>query len=274
MTGRRGPRIASVLTGFVLTALYAPIALVVVNSFNADERLASWGGVTFRWWVEAMNDTRILEDLWLSLIVASATTILSVSLALADALWWRRASSRARRLLDGVVFARIVLPEVVLALGLFLGAEQFGVPLGIAAIVIGQAVFCSAYATVLIQARLSTMGTELEDAAADLGAPPGRILRGVTLPVLAPSVLAAGLMVLTFSLDDVVVAQFLGGTEAETLPVLLLGKIRLTVSPEINAIGTALMLVTALPVIFLLSKGRLTVPGRRGRPPEGPADAS
>jgi ABC-type spermidine/putrescine transport system permease subunit II len=265
VTARRRPRIASVFTGIILAALYVPIGLVVVNSFNADERLASWGGATLRWWGETLSDSRVLDDLWLSLVVAAATTVLSVTLALADALWWRSARPRARRLLDGVVFARIVLPEIVLALGLFLGAQQFDIPLGVTTIVIGQAVFCSAYATVLIQARLSTMGTGLEDAAADLGAPPGKVLCGVTLPVLAPSVLAAALMVLTFSLDDVVVAQFLGGTEAETLPVLLLGKIRLTVSPEVNAIGTALMLVTALPIIGLLVSGRLPVPGRRGQ---------
>ncbi|MEV8379022.1 ABC transporter permease [Kribbella sp. NPDC056861] len=257
------PRLATIVTGLVLLALYAPIVLVAANSLNADDRLASWAGATSRWWVEMAGDPRVRTDLGTSLLVGVGTTCLSVTLALLEALWWRGASRRGRRLLEASTFARIILPEVVLALALFLAAQQLGLPLGVGAIMVGQAVFCSAYATIVLQARLQTIGTSLEEAAADLGAPPHRVFGRVTLPLLASAILAASLLVLSFSFDDVVVAQFLGGTQAETLPVLLLGKIRLTVSPQVNAIGTALMLTTALPVVAGLLLGRLPVPGSR-----------
>lgn len=269
MTTRRGPRLASVATGVVVVALYAPIALVVANSFNANERLTSWDGATMRWWVAALSDDRVATDIRTSLVVAGATVVVSVVLAVTDALWWRHASPRSRRILNAVVVARIVLPEIVLALALFLAVEKVDLPLGAAAIVVGQAVFCTAYATVLVQARLATLGSAFEDAAADLGAPPARVFTRITLPLLAPAVLTAALLVLTLSFDDVVIAQFLGGTEAETIPVLLLGKIRLTVSPEVNAIGTALMLVTALPIAAVLIWGRLPLFGRGAHEVDG-----
>jgi ABC-type spermidine/putrescine transport system permease subunit II len=141
---------------------------------------------------------------------------------------------------------RIALPEVVFGIGLFLLLTELGLPLGMAAIVLGHVVFCSAYATIVIQARFAAMPDSYEQAAADLGAPPSRAFRRVTLPLLMPAVIVAALLSLTLSLDDVVTSQFLGGAEAETLPVYMLGKIRLNVSPEVNAIGTGFMLVTLL----------------------------
>ncbi|MGC4770100.1 ABC transporter permease [Micromonospora sp. DT44] len=265
----RGPRLASVVTHLVLAALYIPIASVAINSFNADDRLATWGGPTLRWWTQALGDARVRTDLLASLTIGLSTTVISVAVAVLTGLWWRHASPRARRVMDVLTSARIMLPEVVLAVGLFLLAERAALPLGASAIVAGQVVFCSAYAAVVIQARLAVLGTALEDAAADLGASPSRVFGRVTLPLLAPAILAAALLVFTFSLDDVVIAQFLGGTETETLPVLLLGKIRLTVSPEVNAIGTGLLLITAVPVMVLLAAGRLPLPARRRSTPGG-----
>ena len=138
---------------------------------------------------------------------------------------------------DALTYSRIVLPEVVFALGLFVLFGKLHIELGVGAIVLGHVVFNSAYATVIIQARLASLSGTLEEAAADLGANRWRVFSRVTLPLLLPAVLVAGLLTISFSFDDVIVSQFLGGNNAEPCPVLLLGMIHLHVTPEVNAIG-------------------------------------
>jgi ABC-type spermidine/putrescine transport system permease subunit II len=147
-------------------------------------------------------------------------------------------------MLDASTYMRIILPETVIAIGLFLLLRRFDVALGLATVVIGHVVFNSAYATIVLQARFATMTPDLEEAAADLGATPWRTFRRVTFPSILPALIVASLLVFTFSLDNVVTSLFLGGTETETLPVLLLGKIRIRVTPEVNAIGVLVMLAT------------------------------
>jgi ABC-type spermidine/putrescine transport system permease subunit II len=240
----RLPRLSSVIAAIVFAALYAPIVLVLLNSFNGDSSLVGWGGFTTRWYHAIVHDGRVKDAFVTSLEVALLSTALSLAIAVAAGLWARSASSRGRRVLDGATYLRIVLPEIVFALGLFLLATKLDLKLGVPMIVIGHVVFNSAYATIIIQARLATLNRTIEEAAADLGATPWRTFRRVTLPLLVPAVLVAGLLTFTFSFDDVIASQFLGGTNAETLPVLLLGKIRLHVTPEVNAIGAGVMLIT------------------------------
>jgi ABC-type spermidine/putrescine transport system permease subunit II len=244
VTRQRLPRASSVFAALVFAALYAPIVLVLVNSFNGDGSLIGWGGFTTRWYDAVVHDGRVRDDFGTSLVVATLSTAISLVIAVAAGLWARSASDRGRRLLEASTYVRIVLPEIVFALGLFLLANRLHLKLGVATIVMGHVVFNSAYATIIVQARFATLNRTLEEAAADLGAPPWRVFRRITLPLLAPAIVVAGLLTFTFSFDDVIVSQFLGGTNAETLPVLLLGKIRLHVTPEVNAIGAGVMLIT------------------------------
>lgn len=232
------------ITVLVLTFMFLPIVMVFVNAFNADEDLASWGGFTTRWFGEVAADDRIREDFIASLTIAITTTALSLVIAVTAALWIRGASSRARAAFDMTNVMRLVLPEIVVAVGLFVLFRRLGVPLGWGTIVVGHVVFLSAYATIVLQARVATMGTVLEAAASDLGATPWRAFRRVTFPQLMPAIAVAGLLVFTFSLDDVITSQFLGGAVVETLPVLLLGLIRHQVTPEVNAVGSILILIT------------------------------
>jgi ABC-type spermidine/putrescine transport system permease subunit II len=241
---RRRPSGLAAVSVVVLLLLYAPIVVVVVNSVNGDESLVGWGGFTTRWFTEAIHDGQVRDALVASIEVALLSTAISLVLAVTAALWARRASQRARRLLDATTYMRIILPETVLAIGLFLLLRREEVKLGVATIVIGHVVFNSAYATVVIQARMATLTDTLEQAAADLGASPWRVFRRVTLPLILPAVVVAGLLIFSFSFDDVVTSLFLGGTEVQTLPVLLLGLIRLHVTPEVNAIGVLVMLTT------------------------------
>jgi ABC-type spermidine/putrescine transport system permease subunit II len=259
---RRRPSGLAIVSLVVLVLLYAPIAVVVVNSVNGDESLVGWGGFTLSWFGEAIHDGDVRNALVASLEVALLSTAISLVLAVTAALWARRASQRARRVLDATTYMRIILPETVIAIGLFLLLRREDVKLGVATIVIGHVVFNSAYATVVIQARMATLTETLEQAAADLGAPPWRVFRRVTLPLILPAVVVAGLLIFSFSFDDVVTSLFLGGTEVETLPVLLLGMIRLHVTPEVNAIGVLVMLTTT--GLLALAAALTTVRGAVG----------
>src|SRR4029077_2129259 len=165
----------------------APIVTVVVFSVNKDPNLISWKGFTTQWYVQAFNNPQVRRDLLTSLEVAALSTVISLVIAVCAGLWSRGASPRARRVFDGLTYSRIVLPEVVFALGLLVLFDKLHIAFGVGAIVLGHVVFNSAYATVIIQARLASMSGSLEEAAADLGANRWRVFRRVTLPLLMPA---------------------------------------------------------------------------------------
>ncbi len=250
---RGGHRISGGLTLAVLAFMYMPIVLLFVNAFNKDSDLVGWGGFTTHWFTDAFNDARVRGDFRESVIIALLATVLSLVVAITAALWARDASPRVRGLFDATTLMRLVLPEIVIAVGLFVLFRRVGLPLGMGAVVLGHVVFLSAYATVILQARVATVGKTLEQAAADLGATPWRTFRRVTLPQLMPAVVVAGLLSFTFSLDDVITSQFLGGGAVETLPVLLLGLIRHQITPEVNAIGAMLIMLTV--TVFAVAVG-------------------
>jgi len=203
-----------------------------------------------------------------TLIIAVASSLLSLLIAVTGALWWRNAGRRARAVYDGLIFARIILPEVVFATALFFLFLKIHFQLGLGAIVIGHTVWNSAYATIIVQARMAGLDPALEEAAADLGATPWRAFRRVTLAALLPAIIAAGLLAFTFSFDDVVTSVFLQGASNSPLPIVLLGMIRFRITPEINAIGLLVMLYTVsimtMAVLFYATAGSLGRSGRRG----------
>lgn len=237
-------RISATVTLAVLAFMYLPIALLFVNAFNKNADLVKWGGFTTHWFAEVFSDGRMRGDFRQSVTIAAIATALSLVVAVTASLWARDAGPRARAFFDATTLMRLVLPEIVIAVGLFVLFRRTGLPLGMAAVVLGHVVFLSAYATVILQARVATVGKTLEAAAADLGATPWRAFRRVTLPQLMPAIVVAGLLSLTFSLDDVITSQFLGGGAVETLPVLLLGLIRHQITPEVNAVGALLIMLT------------------------------
>jgi ABC-type spermidine/putrescine transport system permease subunit II len=247
----------------VFAFLYAPIGLVLVNAFNRDELLVGWGGFTTEWFRTAFADQRVRDDFRTSVVIAALSAAISLVIAVTAGLWWRGTSARLRRTLDATTYMRIVLPEVVAALALFVLFRRLNFELGTATIVAGHVVFNSAYATVIVQARLATLDRTLEEAAADLGAPPRRVFRRVTLPLLMPAIIVAALLTFSFSFDDVVSSTFLAGTGAETLPMLLLGLVRFRITPEVNAIGAGVMAITMLTVgLALFFVGRSWGEGR------------
>jgi len=190
-------------------------------------------------------------------LIGLCTAVLSAAIAVTTALGARRLSPRLADLVNATTYARIILPEVVTAVGLFLLAHRVNIPLGFGAIAASHVVFCSAYATIVVQARLAALTRVYEEAATDLGATPWRVFRRVTLALLRPAIVVAGLLSFTFSFDDVISSLFLGGSQTETLPVLLLGMVRIQVTPEVNAIGVGVMALTLLLLGLLVSASSL-----------------
>lgn len=235
--------------------LYVPIVLLVVYSFNASRLVTVWGGFSTHWYGELIGDQKILDAAWLSLEIAFVNaTIATVLGTLAAVVLVRFTRFHGRTLFSGLVTAPLVMPEIITGLAmllLFVSLEQWiGWPEGRSAttIVIAHVTFSLAYVTVVVQSRLSQMDASLEEAAMDLGARPLKVFLVVTLPIIAPALIAGWLLAFTLSLDDVVIASFVSGPGSTTLPITVFSKVRLGVSPEINALATIVIAVVSVGI--------------------------
>jgi spermidine/putrescine transport system permease protein len=249
--------IVSAVAVLTLAFMWLPLFVVIINSLNADPLLVHWGGFTLDWFRQAAADEAVRSGLVASLEIAASTTLIALALALTGMLWWRRASGRGRRVYDGLVYARIILPEVVFGMALFLVFTRLTMQLGLLTVVVGHSVWGSAYATVILQARVRLLDEAVEEAAADLYATPRVVLARVTMPQLGPGLLAAGVLVFALSFDDVVTSFFLAGSSVNTLPLFVFGLIRFHVTPEVNAIGalvTLSMITLTLIAVWLLMR--------------------
>lgn len=268
MNVRRHAFVAAVSL-LALLALWAPLGMVAFNAFNRNEMLTGWEGGTLRWFRDAFGDGQVRDALRQTLVIGVLSTAVTLPLAVTAVLWWRRAAGRARRWFDALVYLNVILPEVVFASAMFLLFVRLHVSTGLAAVVVGHSVWNTAYAILILQARLSALDPALEEAAADLGAGSWQVFRRVTIPGLLPGVLVAGLIAFTFSFDDVVTSFFLAGSQVNTLPLVLFGMIRFHVTPEINAIGVLVMSFTAsvtlISYVILSRVNRI----RRGALPAG-----
>lgn len=261
---RKGPTAfnwASVTLG--LAFLYAPIVLLVLYSFNASRLVTVWGGFSTRWYSALAHDAQMLDAVWVTLrvglISATAATVLGVLAAVALV---RAGRFKGRTLFSGMIYAPLVMPEVILGLSLLLLFVAFGLPRGFWTVTVSHATVTLCYATVVVQARLASFDRSLEEAAQDLGCPPFMAFVTVTLPNIAPAVAAAWMLAFTLSLDDLVIASFTSGPGATTLPMRLYSQVRLGVNPEINAVSTLLIGVVATGVIAVfLTQQRRRRPG-------------
>lgn len=254
-----GPRAARTVgrtwlgLGFVF--LYLPILALILYSFNDSKIPAVWGGFTFKWYGALMEDREVLSGLRLSLEIAFMTACASVLLGCFAAFALVKYKRfKGRTLFTGMVNAPLVMPEVIIGLSLLLMLvsmqRALGFPeRGAMTIWLGHLLLGMAYATVMIQARLSELNPQLEEAAMDLGAKPLQVFRLVTLPMIAQSMLSAWLLTFTLSLDDVVLSAFLSGPGSTTLPLVIFSRARLGVSPSINAVATVIIVIVSIGVI-------------------------
>jgi len=257
----------AMLLGFVF--LYAPIVSLIIFSFNKSKLVTVWAGFSTQWYGELMRNEQILQAAWISLRIATLNATVAVALGtIAGFILARFHRFRGRTLFTGMVTAPLVMPEVITGLSLlllFVAMEAaFGWPAGrgFATITIAHITFSMAYVAVIIQSRLSDMDASIEEAALDLGARPLKIFFMITLPIIAPALVAGWLLSFTLSLDDLVIASFVSGPGSSTLPMVIFSKVRLGVSPEINALATILV---ALVAIGTIAAGLLMTRQRRNR---------
>jgi len=248
---RRGPTVFNLVSvGLGLVFLYLPIVLLVIFSFNASRLVTVWGGFSTRWYAALFQDSQMLDAIWVTLRVglvsATLATVLGAFAAVALA---RRGGFRGRLLFSSMIYAPLVMPEVILGLSLLLLFVALNLPRGVWTVTVAHATMTLCYATVVIQARLLTFDTALEEAARDLGRTPLQAFLEVTLPNIAPAVAAAWMLAFTLSLDDLVIASFASGPGATTLPMRIYSQVRLGVSPEINAVSTLLIGLVATGVV-------------------------
>jgi len=243
--------LALLLPGYAF--LYLPIALMVVFGFNDSRLITAWSGFSFRWYVALWNNAPLMEAAWLSLRIAAISATLATILGTAAGYALVRGGPfRGRAAFAATLSIPLVVPEVIFGLALlllFVAAQAvLGVPAerGMGTITIAHATFAFAYVAVLVQARLTDTGTELEDAAADLGAPPLVAFARITLPLMAPALVSGWLLAFTLSLDDLVVASFTGGPGATTLPMRLFSAAKLGVTPEFYALATVVLALVLL----------------------------
>jgi putrescine transport system permease protein len=271
MTGR-GPRGANWALAAGYAFLYLPIALLIVYSFNAGRLVTVWSGFSTRWYGELLANERLLDAAGLSLAVAVASASLAATVGTLAGVALARLGRFPSRLVFAVLMtAPLVMPEVITGLSMllsFVTLERLtGWPSerGFLTIVMAHATFSAAYVAVIVQARCAGLESSIEEAAADLGARPGVVFVQITLPLIAPAVVAGWLLAFTLSLDDLVVASFVSGPGATTLPMYIFSSVRLGLSPQINALASVIVLVVFVTIgtaLLLASRlGGTIVPG-------------
>ena len=252
---RRRPTFLLVMLGLGFAFFYVPILSMMVYSFNASRLATVWGGFSLQWYGELLDDRQVIDAALLSvriaLVSATLATILGTMAGVALA---RARRFRGRTLFAGLVTAPLVMPEVITGIAslmlFILMAEWIGWPSsrGFLTITLAHTTFCLVFVATIVRARLSASDEAIEEAAIDLGSRPWQVMRDVTLPVIAPAIASGWLLAFTISLDDVVISSFVTGPGNTTLPILIWSKVKLGVTPDINALATITVCVVGLGV--------------------------
>lgn len=233
-------------TWAVFLFLYLPILVLVVFSFNEARQTASWQGFTLNWYRKLLGNQQIMDSVKNSLAVAGLTTLVATVVGTLAALALSRYEFRGRTFTQAALYLPIIIPEIVIAAALvtFFGVAQLR--LSFWTVVIGHITFSIPYVAIVVRARLAGFDRSLEEAALDLGAGPMTTFFRVTLPLIAPGIIAGALLVFTISIDDYVVTSFVAGVGATTLPLQIYSMLRVGVTPEVNAVSTLLIVVTVV----------------------------
>jgi spermidine/putrescine transport system permease protein len=256
--GGVGRRLLAAYTALVYAFLYAPIAILVAFSLNASRQTAFWAGFTLDWYRRLFGNAELFHAVRNSLVVAAGATAIAVLLGTPAALALARPGFRGERATQALLYLPVIIPEVVLGAALVTFFGAVGLRLSIVTVVIAHVVFSVSYVAIVVRARLAGLDPALMEAARDLGAGPFETFRRVTLPLAAPGILAAALLVFTLSIDDYVVTSFVAGVGATTLPLHIYSMLKVGVTPEVNAISSLLLAVTIVLIVAahrLLGKG-------------------
>jgi putrescine transport system permease protein len=265
---RRGLSVFNVTSvALGLAFLYLPIAILVIYSFNDSRLVTVWGGWSLRWYVALLDDSAMLQAAWTSLRIAflsaSAATVLGTLAAVALV---RGGRFRGRTAFSGLVYAPLVMPEVIIGLALLLLFVAIDIDRGFWTVTLAHSTITMCFVTIVVQSRLLSFDMSLEEAAMDLGCPPLKAFLTVTLPLILPAVAAGWMLAFTLSLDDLVIASFTTGPGSTTLPIRIYSEVRMGVKPEINAISTIMIALVAVGVVaaaWVSKRGEIARAGRR-----------
>ncbi|WP_207863834.1 ABC transporter permease subunit [Pseudomonas sp. 58(2021)] len=263
-------RFSSLMLVLGLLFIYLPMLILVIYSFNASKLVTVWGGWSIKWYVGLLDNTQLMGSVVRSLEIACYTAVAAVALGtLAAFVLTRITRFKGRTLFGGLVTAPLVMPEVITGLSLLLlfvaMAQMIGWPQerGIVTIWIAHTTFCAAYVAVVVSARLRELDLSIEEAAMDLGARPWKVFFLITIPMIAPSLAAGGMMSFALSLDDLVLASFVSGPGSTTLPMEVFSAVRLGVKPEINAVASLILLAVSLVTFMVWFFSRRAEEARR-----------
>ena len=238
----------SLTLGFAF--LYIPMLILIIYSFNGGKLVTVWAGFSTKWYGELLQNEAFLSAAWVTLKVAVISSTFATVLGTMGALVLVRGGRfMGRTLFSGMIYAPLVMPEVITGLSLLLLFISIGLDRGVFTIVLAHATFSMCFVSVVVSSRLVTFDRSLEEAALDLGCSPFEAFRLVTLPIIAPAVISGWLLAFTLSLDDLVIASFTSGPSSTTLPIKIFSAVRLGVSPEINALSTLMIGIVAIGVI-------------------------
>ncbi|MEL6573765.1 MAG: ABC transporter permease [Pseudomonadota bacterium] len=238
----------SLTLGFAF--LYLPMIILVIYSFNESRLVTVWAGFSTKWYGELAQNDAFLDAAWVTIQVAFwSSTIATVLGTMAAYVLVRGGRFFGRTLFSGMVYAPLVMPEVITGLSLLLFFIAVNLDRGIVTIVLAHTTFSMCYVSVVVSSRLVSFDKSLEEAALDLGCSPFDAFRSVTLPIIAPSVIAGWLLAFTLSLDDLVIASFASGPSSTTLPIKIFSAVRLGVTPEINALSTIMIGLVTVGVV-------------------------
>lgn len=247
--------LSSLVFGYAF--LYIPIISLVVFSFNESKLVTVWGGFSTKWYGELFRNELMIDAALLSLRIAAISACFAVAFGtLAGFVIARIKKFRGRLLFTGMVTAPLVMPEVITGLSLLLlfvaleGLIGWPSGRGVTTITIAHITFSMAYVAVIVQSRLMDMDPSLEEAAMDLGARPAKVFFVITLPIIAPALVSGWLLAFTLSIDDLVIASFVSGPGSSTLPMVIFSKVKLGVSPDVNALATIIIGIVAAGVIL------------------------
>ncbi len=235
---------------FGFAFLYLPMLMLIIYSFNESRLVTVWAGFSTKWYGELLQNEAFLDAAWVTIKVAFwSSTLATVLGTMAAYIMVRAGRFRGRGLFSGMIYAPLVMPEVITGLSLLLFFIAIDVNRGILTIVLAHTTFAMCYVSVVVTSRLVTFDNSLEEAALDLGCTPFDAFRSVTLPIIMPAVISGWLLAFTLSLDDLVIATFTSGPGSTTLPIKIFSAVRLGVTPEINALSTIMILIVTVGVI-------------------------
>jgi spermidine/putrescine transport system permease protein len=241
--------LAWLLSGATFLFLYAPIAVVFLFSFNTSRRNILFEGFTIDWYVRLLENRSLIESFWNMMIIACSATLISTVLGTLAAIAMFRYKFRGKSLIDSLLYIPVVIPEVVLGIALLSMFSLISMPLSLGSMIVAHTTFCIPFVVFTVRARLSGFDRSIEEAAMDLGANRIKVLTGITLPIIAPGIVAGAILAFTLSIDDVIISFFTSGPKSTTLPLFIMNSQRMGIEPSVYALSSIIILVTFVLVL-------------------------